>query len=195
MSEQDDKATPEERARRLAWFQQYCDRLDAQPPDLPLRCPCCGCKTLDERGGYDICPVCFWEDDGQDDHDADVVRGGPNGSLSLTQARENYKRIGASEERRLELVRPPRPEEQPEGGVVSEARSRPVATFTRPDGQRRVEVFERSDGTFGFEEWQFGAEEQAWFPCGLYSRAFLDSAEAALREARARVRWLADLEE
>jgi hypothetical protein len=27
-------------------------------------------------------PVCFWEDDGQDDHDADLVRGGPNGALS-----------------------------------------------------------------------------------------------------------------
>lgn len=73
--------------------------------------------------------------------------------------------------------------------------SRIIETITRSDGLRRVEVFERADGTFGFEEWQFGAEEQAWFPCGLYSRAFLDSAEAALREARARVRWLADLEE
>jgi Cysteine-rich CPCC len=42
--------------------------------DGPYACPCCGFLTLDERGGYDICPVCFWEDDGQDHHDAD---GGP----------------------------------------------------------------------------------------------------------------------
>ncbi len=28
-----------------------------------------------------------WEDDGQDGHDADVVRGGPNGRLSLIVAR------------------------------------------------------------------------------------------------------------
>jgi hypothetical protein len=42
--------------------------------------------TLNERGGWEICAVCFWEDDGQDDHDADNVRGGPNGALSLTQA-------------------------------------------------------------------------------------------------------------
>ena len=41
---------------------------------------------------YVICPVCCWEDDGQDDEDAHEVRGGPNGSLSLTQARENYVR-------------------------------------------------------------------------------------------------------
>src|SRR5262249_6030280 len=47
------------------------------------RCPCCHCLTLHERGGYEICPVCFWEDDGQDDHDADEGRGGPNGCRRL----------------------------------------------------------------------------------------------------------------
>ncbi len=105
--------SPEEHARRLAWFADYAARLDAQPPDLPLRCPCCGCLTLGERGSYEICPVCYWEDDGQDDYDADVVRGGPNGVLSLTQARANYLRFGASDERRRAFVRPPRPDELP----------------------------------------------------------------------------------
>ena len=51
--------------------------------------------------------VCFWHDDGQDDQDADVVRGGPNYELSLTAARANYKRIGASAERVLKHVRKP----------------------------------------------------------------------------------------
>jgi hypothetical protein len=78
-------------------------------------CPCCGCRTLDERGGFDICPVCFWEDDGQDDADADVVRGGPNGGLSLTQARKNYAEVGACELRCLPNVRPPRPAERGSG--------------------------------------------------------------------------------
>ncbi|WP_326608352.1 hypothetical protein OG930_04775 [Streptomyces sp. NBC_01799] len=32
-----------------------------------------------------MCPVCFWEDDGQGDHDADRVRGGPNGRLGHRQ--------------------------------------------------------------------------------------------------------------
>jgi hypothetical protein len=64
--------------------------------DLPLRCPCCGFKTLSERGGYEICDVCFWEDDGQDDDDADEVLGGPNGDLSLTEGRANYRAFGAS---------------------------------------------------------------------------------------------------
>jgi Cysteine-rich CPCC len=56
-------------------------------------CPCCGCQTLDDRRRFDICSVCFWEDDGQDDIDADVIYGGPNGSLSLTQARQNYREL------------------------------------------------------------------------------------------------------
>jgi hypothetical protein len=95
------------------WFNEYCHRLDRQPPDLPLRCPCCGCKTLGERGGFEICQVCYWEDDGQDDYDADSVRGGPNGSLSLSEARSNYLRFGACEERMMGNVRAPRPEELP----------------------------------------------------------------------------------
>jgi hypothetical protein len=109
-----DIPSPEEHARRLAWFAEYAARLDAQPPGLPLRCPCCGCRTLGERGGFEICPVCFWEDDGQDDHDAAEVRGGPNGAHSLSQARANYLQLGACDARFVGHVRPPRPEELPE---------------------------------------------------------------------------------
>jgi hypothetical protein len=79
----------------------------------PYPCACCGYVTLPERGGFDICPVCFWEDDGQDDDDADNVRGGPNGSLSLTTARANFQRIGAWSEESVRSVRRPRPEEDP----------------------------------------------------------------------------------
>lgn len=75
------------------------------------RCPCCGYLTLCGRAGYEICPVCFWEDDGQDSHDADEVRGGPNGSLSLTQARQNFREFGASDRKSLGRVRKPKPEE------------------------------------------------------------------------------------
>ncbi len=76
-------------------------------------CPCCGYLTLNERGVWDICQVCYWEDDGQDDHNADMVLGGPNGVLSLTQARVNFRACGACEERYLVHVRPPRSEELP----------------------------------------------------------------------------------
>ena len=77
------------------------------PPPLTCLCPCCGHLTLAKRGDYEICPVCFWEDDGQDDPHSDEVLGGPNGELSLTQARSNYKAFGACEESMLANVRPP----------------------------------------------------------------------------------------
>lgn len=109
-----DTPSPEEHARRLAWFDEYTARLNARPRDLPLRCPCCGCKTLSKRTAFEICPVCFWEDDGQDDGDADENWGGPNGPLSLAQARVNYVRFGACDESMIENVRLPRPDELPE---------------------------------------------------------------------------------
>lgn len=74
-------------------------------------CPCCGCCTLKELGAFLNCPVCYWEDDGQTDEDADKVRGGPNSDLSLTAARRNYREFGACDRRLLEYVRAPRPDE------------------------------------------------------------------------------------
>ena len=47
---------------------------------------------LSERGGYEICSLCNWEDDGQDDPHADDVWGGPNGSYSLSDARANFRK-------------------------------------------------------------------------------------------------------
>ncbi|WP_406494253.1 CPCC family cysteine-rich protein [Streptomyces sp. NBC_01604] len=66
-----------------------------------------GFLTLGEPSNFEICPVCSWEDDGQDDHDADRVRGGPNGRLSLTEARENFHVMGACDERCTQFVRAP----------------------------------------------------------------------------------------
>lgn len=76
-------------------------------------CPCCGSRTIGEQAAYEICPVCFWEDDGQSDADADVVIGGPNKDLSLTVARANYKRIGAADKSSLAHVRLPKAQEAP----------------------------------------------------------------------------------
>jgi len=50
-------------------------------------CPGCGFPTLSERGSYEICQVCNWEDDNQDDPHADEIWGGPNHELSLTENR------------------------------------------------------------------------------------------------------------
>jgi len=76
------------------------------------RCPCCNFKTLYGRGQDEICPVCFWHDDGQDDASAGEVWGGPNYELSLSCARANFAATGASCERVKPHVRGPRLEER-----------------------------------------------------------------------------------
>jgi hypothetical protein len=55
-------------------------------------CPCCNYPTLPSWFDYDICYLCWWEDDGQDDDDADRVKGGPNSDYSLTEARTNFNK-------------------------------------------------------------------------------------------------------
>jgi hypothetical protein len=79
------------------------------------QCPCCGYLTLNERGGYEICKVCFWEDD-----DLREIYGhptlqrliGPN-HIHLWQGRENFLFFGVCEARFKQYVRPPRPNEIP----------------------------------------------------------------------------------
>ena len=63
-------------------------------------CPCCGYPTIAERGTCEICSLCAWEDDGQDDPahrppgaapvDPATVTGGPNHDYSLAEARRNF---------------------------------------------------------------------------------------------------------
>jgi len=55
-----------------------------------VKCPCCGYLTLERRAEYEICELCNWEDDGQDDESADEVWGGPNSDYSLAEARANF---------------------------------------------------------------------------------------------------------
>ncbi len=58
--------------------------------------------------------------------------------------------------------------------------------------KRRVIIFQRNDGSFGFDEEHFSDEplEMAWLQAGYDSRC--DTAERALGEARGRVGWLAE---
>jgi hypothetical protein len=84
----------------------------AEGPHKAHRCPCCGFKTLYGRGQDEICPVCFWHDDGQDEIEVDEVWGGPNKNLSLREARTNFSEIGAKERRVLPFVREPLPDER-----------------------------------------------------------------------------------
>ncbi|WKG29213.1 CPCC family cysteine-rich protein [Priestia aryabhattai] len=59
-----------------------------------VQCPCCKYLTLENKGEFEICILCDWEDDGQDDPYADEIFGGPNGEYSLTQGRKNFQSHG-----------------------------------------------------------------------------------------------------
>lgn len=76
------------------------------------RCPCCGFYTLvgkREDIAWDICPVCFWEND--------IFSGNPDeysgaNDMTLAKGRENYRRIGACDPKMLAYVRPPKEDEK-----------------------------------------------------------------------------------
>lgn len=70
-----------------------------------LGCPCCGSRTITERGQYEICKVCWWEDDGQDNESADEIYGGPNYEISLTQGRYNFLKFGLYDPERDDLMK------------------------------------------------------------------------------------------
>lgn len=76
-------------------------------------CPCCGFLTYPEmpNGTFEICPICYWEDDNVQLEDPDY-EGGANGP-SLNQCRENFIKFGASEKRLIPYVRNPFPDEIP----------------------------------------------------------------------------------
>jgi hypothetical protein len=110
-------ATNEFILARLREAGHQTDAIQGTPvPREP--CPCCGLRTLGSRRQYDICPVCWWEDDGQDNEDASRENGGPNGDLSLTRARVNFLREGISDPRRKDLRKFQEPRDKYEVGRV-----------------------------------------------------------------------------
>lgn len=68
-------------------------------------CPCCGYKTFysEPNGSYDICLVCFWENDPIQLDDPDY-EGGAN-LMSLRQAQQNFLEFGACDRNMLPNVR------------------------------------------------------------------------------------------
>jgi hypothetical protein len=61
-------------------------------------------------------------------------------------------------------------------------------------GKRKVQIYQRDDGSFGFGALQFSEDplENCWIPHGRFSECIALSAEIAEREARGRIDWLAD---
>jgi hypothetical protein len=75
-------------------------------------CPCCGYKTFEEelKGQYDICEICFWEDDPIQVINPDYS-GGAN-KVSLRQAQINFMEFGACEKEMLKNARRPNVEDK-----------------------------------------------------------------------------------
>lgn len=75
-------------------------------------CPCCGYLTKSDKepGSFEICPICYWEDDYVQFNDIDY-KGGAN-EESLREARLNFKKFKVSSLRFLNYVKPPNPEEK-----------------------------------------------------------------------------------
>ena len=81
---------------------------------MRYKCPCCGFYTLSEEPGtWEICKVCFWEDD-PIQRENETFAGGAN-CVNLMQARENYIEFGACEVRYKQCVRPPADYEKSRG--------------------------------------------------------------------------------
>ena len=63
------------------------------------------------------------------------------------------------------------------------------------DHSKCVDIFQRSDSTFGFEEFRRDIEDTSgWFPTGRYSNIVFSSAEAALEKAKDLVPWISKKE-
>lgn len=76
------------------------------------QCPCCRYYTLSEipPGTFEICPVCFWEDDPVQYNDPNYCFGANR--ESLMQAQKNYSEFKASSKDFLKMVRQPFEEEK-----------------------------------------------------------------------------------
>jgi hypothetical protein len=78
-------------------------------------CPVCGYLTIETQHDWDVCPICFWEDD-VGLYDRDDVVSPANRDMSLAQAQVNYHRFGAVDLQFVKLVRPPTAEETRQEG-------------------------------------------------------------------------------
>jgi hypothetical protein len=98
-------------------------------------CPCCGYRTLSEfPGSYEICHVCFWEDDPVQILDP-WYAGGAN-KPSLIEAQKNFEWFGACDEQGRQFVKGilPGDERDPEW--------RPAGDVDRPIVKRPRDIAE-----------------------------------------------------
>ena len=68
-----------------------------------------------------------------------------------------------------------------------------LESINNASGDHCVDIFEREDGSFGFEEFRRDHEDlRGWFSLRRYSTQAFATFDAALRQARSSIAWLAD---
>lgn len=66
-----------------------------------------------------------------------------------------------------------------------------MQSINEPGGPLCVDVFQRPDGSFGFEEFRRDPEEgSGWFRVGWFGDRVFDTQQAALTQARHDIEWL-----
>lgn len=167
---------------------------------MKYQCPCCNYNTYiappGEDAGY-ICPVCFWENDGRADSEEEASE--CNHGMTLKEARENFRRMGACEEAMLPYVRAPKPEEMGDRkmelwDIYDSNKQRTGRTMKRNDwilqeGEYHLTVLgviARPDGQFLITK---RVMTKAWAPGwwevpGGAVQAGEDSGDAVIREIR-----------
>jgi len=71
-------------------------------------------------------------------------------------------------------------------------KNRVLQSINQPGEQMCVDIFERPDGTFGFEEFRRDPEDgSGWFAVGRFAVLTFDNPDDARVEAIRRVAWLA----
>ncbi len=70
-----------------------------------------------------------------------------------------------------------------------------VQEFYAEGKERRVNIYQRQDGTFYFQEECFSRREfeHCWIPVRQSVASFFDIQETAVKEASGRIEWLSDL--
>lgn len=64
------------------------------------------------------------------------------------------------------------------------------------DGALCVDIFERTDGSYGFEEYRKDPEDpRGWFSVGSFADVRFDTAGASYAAALRSITWLGELEE
>lgn len=69
-----------------------------------------------------------------------------------------------------------------------------LKSINNDDGSLCVDIFQREDGSIGFEEYRRDSEDQkGWFPVGEYADMKFESEDSAMTTAKACVGWLAGI--